>query len=177
MLGRYLQEISTFKPGVYGVHKSFNSLDCLHCWNVIFFEIFAVATEYGFSETSLSTSLPQFYQFSLYNNVGINANNNNKNKHYQNIKQNYSIKNSYSKNKIHHHEHHLGPFFEGPLNARSENKTAHNITTKVHLFTEAVLNCRVGMLRDKTVRFYNNPNNLNKLRINSKNISNIIFNK
>lgn len=47
----------------------------------------------------------------------------------------------------HHHEHHLGPFFEGPLNT-----TAGALHVGVHLYTEAVLNCRVGMLKDKTVR-------------------------
>lgn len=46
----------------------------------------------------------------------------------------------------HHHEHHLGPFFEGPLNT-----TAGALHVGVHLYTEAVLNCRVGMLKDKTV--------------------------
>lgn len=48
----------------------------------------------------------------------------------------------------HHHEHHLGPFFEGPLNT-----TAGALHVGVHLYTEAVLNCRVGMLKDKTVSF------------------------
>lgn len=46
----------------------------------------------------------------------------------------------------HHHEHHLGPFFEEPLNA-----TSGALLVGVHLATEAVLNCRVGMLKDKTV--------------------------
>lgn len=46
----------------------------------------------------------------------------------------------------HHHEHHLGPFFEEPLNA-----TTGALHVGVHLATEAVLNCRVGMLKDKTV--------------------------
>lgn len=49
----------------------------------------------------------------------------------------------------HHHEHHLGPFFEGPLNT-----TAGALHVGVHLYTEAVLNCRVGMLKDKTVSFF-----------------------
>lgn len=49
----------------------------------------------------------------------------------------------------HHHEHHLGPFFEGPLNT-----TAGTLNVGVHLYTEAVLNCRVGMLKDKTVSFF-----------------------
>lgn len=46
----------------------------------------------------------------------------------------------------HHHEHHLGPFFEEPLNASSGA-----LMVGVHLATDAVLNCRVGMLKDKTV--------------------------
>lgn len=51
----------------------------------------------------------------------------------------------------HHHEHHLGPFFEEPLNA-----TSGALLVGVHLATEAVLNCRVGMLKDKTVNTYSN---------------------
>ncbi|XP_059621512.1 uncharacterized protein LOC132265067 isoform X2 [Phlebotomus argentipes] len=46
----------------------------------------------------------------------------------------------------HHHEHHWGPFFEEPLNA-----TSGVLQVGIHVATEAVLNCRVGMLRDKTV--------------------------
>ncbi|XP_055711065.1 uncharacterized protein LOC129806463 isoform X2 [Phlebotomus papatasi] len=46
----------------------------------------------------------------------------------------------------HHHEHHWGPFFEEPLNA-----TTGALQVGIHVATEAVLNCRVGMLRDKTV--------------------------
>ncbi|XP_016951799.1 uncharacterized protein LOC108025731 [Drosophila biarmipes] len=48
----------------------------------------------------------------------------------------------------HHHEHHWGPFFEEPLNSPT---SGDNLVSAVHLFTEAVLNCRVGMLKDKTV--------------------------
>ncbi|XP_070144056.1 uncharacterized protein dpr18 [Drosophila kikkawai] len=48
----------------------------------------------------------------------------------------------------HHHEHHWGPFFEEPVNAGASGE---NLVSAVHLFTEAVLNCRVGMLKDKTV--------------------------
>uniref|UniRef100_A0A6P4FCT4 Uncharacterized protein LOC108047604 isoform X1 n=1 Tax=Drosophila rhopaloa TaxID=1041015 RepID=A0A6P4FCT4_DRORH len=48
----------------------------------------------------------------------------------------------------HHHEHHWGPFFEEPLNSAT---SGDNLVSAVHLFTEAVLNCRVGMLKDKTV--------------------------
>uniref|UniRef100_A0A1A9WF89 Ig-like domain-containing protein n=1 Tax=Glossina brevipalpis TaxID=37001 RepID=A0A1A9WF89_9MUSC len=51
-------------------------------------------------------------------------------------------------NNRHHHEHHWGPFFEEPLNSTT---SGDNIITTAHLFTEAVLNCRVGMLKDKTV--------------------------
>ncbi|KAL9886916.1 defective proboscis extension response 18 [Glossina fuscipes fuscipes] len=51
-------------------------------------------------------------------------------------------------NNRHHHEHHWGPFFEEPLNSTS---SGDNIITTAHLFTEAILNCRVGMLKDKTV--------------------------
>uniref|UniRef100_A0A1B0A8K2 Uncharacterized protein n=1 Tax=Glossina pallidipes TaxID=7398 RepID=A0A1B0A8K2_GLOPL len=58
-------------------------------------------------------------------------------------------------NNRHHHEHHWGPFFEEPLNSTS---SGDNIITTAHLFTEAVLNCRVGMLKDKT---YNNNNSNN----------------
>ncbi|XP_058983176.1 mucin-3A-like [Musca domestica] len=48
----------------------------------------------------------------------------------------------------HHHEQHWGPFFEEPLNSTT---SGDNSITTAHLYTEAVLNCRVGMLRDKTV--------------------------
>ncbi|EDW82252.2 uncharacterized protein Dwil_GK25220 [Drosophila willistoni] len=66
----------------------------------------------------------------------------------------------------HHHEHHWGPFFEEPLNTASSSSSlsssssssssstlsgGENLVAAVHLFTEAVLNCRVGMLKDKTV--------------------------
>lgn len=47
-----------------------------------------------------------------------------------------------------HHENHYGPFFEEPSNLIDPGKT---LVAAVHLFTEAVLNCRVGMLKDKTV--------------------------
>lgn len=47
----------------------------------------------------------------------------------------------------HHHEHHYsGPFFEGPLNT-----SAGALNVGVHLHTEGVFDCRVGMLKDKTV--------------------------
>uniref|UniRef100_A0A0K8W2S9 Ig-like domain-containing protein n=1 Tax=Bactrocera latifrons TaxID=174628 RepID=A0A0K8W2S9_BACLA len=48
----------------------------------------------------------------------------------------------------HHHEHHWGPFFEEPLNSTASGE---NVVSTAHLYTEAVLNCRVGMLKDKTV--------------------------
>uniref|UniRef100_A0A336KZ36 CSON013583 protein n=1 Tax=Culicoides sonorensis TaxID=179676 RepID=A0A336KZ36_CULSO len=48
----------------------------------------------------------------------------------------------------HHHDHHWGPFFEEPLNGTDDNG-AHQVG--FHLGTEAILNCRVGMLKDKTV--------------------------
>ncbi|XP_073833947.1 defective proboscis extension response 18 [Musca autumnalis] len=48
----------------------------------------------------------------------------------------------------HHHEQHWGPFFEEPLNSTT---SGDNSITTAHLYTEAVLNCRVGMLKDKTV--------------------------
>ncbi|XP_068159139.1 uncharacterized protein dpr18 [Drosophila tropicalis] len=67
----------------------------------------------------------------------------------------------------HHHEHHWGPFFEEPHNTASSSSSSsslsssssassalsggENLVAAVHLFTEAVLNCRVGMLKDKTV--------------------------
>lgn len=46
----------------------------------------------------------------------------------------------------HHHDHHWGPFFEEPMNA-----TNGALQVGFHLGTEAILNCRVGMLKDKTV--------------------------
>ncbi|XP_055635386.1 uncharacterized protein LOC129775121 [Toxorhynchites rutilus septentrionalis] len=46
----------------------------------------------------------------------------------------------------HHHERHWGPFFEEPLNV-----TSGALQVGYHLSTEAILNCRVGMLKDKTV--------------------------
>lgn len=47
----------------------------------------------------------------------------------------------------HHHEHHFtGPFFEGPL-----NPSDGALSVAVHLYTEGIFNCRVGMLKDKTV--------------------------
>lgn len=56
----------------------------------------------------------------------------------------------------HHHDHHWGPFFEEPqLSRDSTNNLSKSEQTPVqvgiHLGTEAFLNCRVGMLRDKTV--------------------------
>ena len=53
----------------------------------------------------------------------------------------------------HHHEHHYsGPFFEGPLNT-----SAGALNVGVHLYTEGVFDCRVGMLKDKTVSFKRDP--------------------
>ncbi|XP_031636316.1 uncharacterized protein LOC116349159 [Contarinia nasturtii] len=47
----------------------------------------------------------------------------------------------------HHHEHHYsGPFFEGPLNT-----SAGALNVAQYTGTEGVFNCRVGMLKDKTV--------------------------
>lgn len=47
----------------------------------------------------------------------------------------------------HYHERHFsGPFFEGPLNT-----SAGALNVAVHLYTEGIFNCRVGMLKDKTV--------------------------
>ncbi|XP_065082437.1 uncharacterized protein dpr18 [Ochlerotatus camptorhynchus] len=46
----------------------------------------------------------------------------------------------------HHYERHWGPFFEEPLNV-----TSGALQVGYHLSTEAILNCRVGMLKDKTV--------------------------
>lgn len=52
----------------------------------------------------------------------------------------------------HHHEHHFaGPFFEGPLNT-----STGALQVAVHLYTEGVFNCRVGMLKDKTVSSWSN---------------------
>ncbi|XP_053667448.1 uncharacterized protein LOC128717796 [Anopheles marshallii] len=47
----------------------------------------------------------------------------------------------------HHHERHWGPFFEEPVNVTS----GAALQVGYHLSTEAILNCRVGMLKDKTV--------------------------
>lgn len=44
-----------------------------------------------------------------------------------------------------HHDRHFGPFFEDPLN------TSGTFQVGFHQGTEAILNCRVGMLKDKTV--------------------------
>lgn len=49
----------------------------------------------------------------------------------------------------HHHERHWGPFFEEPLNV-----TSGALQVGYHLSTEAILNCRVGMLKDKTVSIF-----------------------
>ncbi|XP_052889860.1 uncharacterized protein LOC128298159 [Anopheles moucheti] len=47
----------------------------------------------------------------------------------------------------HHHERHWGPFFGEPVNVTS----GAALQVGYHLSTEAILNCRVGMLKDKTV--------------------------
>lgn len=46
------------------------------------------------------------------------------------------------------HERHSGPFFEEPLDGLNDGE---QMLLSAHLYTEAVLNCRVGMLHDKTV--------------------------
>ncbi|XP_063709333.1 uncharacterized protein LOC134837871 [Culicoides brevitarsis] len=48
----------------------------------------------------------------------------------------------------HHHDHHWGPFFEEPVNGTNDSGA---LQVGFHLGTEAILNCRVGMLKDKTV--------------------------
>lgn len=61
----------------------------------------------------------------------------------------------------HHHEHHYsGPFFEGPLNT-----SAGALNVGVHLHTEGVFDCRVGMLKDKTV----SHKNITNLHLTNKN--------
>ena len=53
-----------------------------------------------------------------------------------------------------YHDRHWGPFFEDPhLNRKTSNaaKGDSPVQVGIHLGTEAFLNCRVGMLRDKTV--------------------------
>ncbi|XP_077299439.1 defective proboscis extension response 18 [Arctopsyche grandis] len=45
----------------------------------------------------------------------------------------------------HHHEHHWGPYFDEP------EGDSGILYVRAHLASEALLNCRVGMLRDKTV--------------------------
>ncbi|EGK96797.1 AGAP002708-PB, partial [Anopheles gambiae str. PEST] len=47
----------------------------------------------------------------------------------------------------HHHERHWGPFLEERVNVTS----GAALQVGYHLSTEAILNCRVGMLKDKTV--------------------------
>jgi hypothetical protein len=44
-----------------------------------------------------------------------------------------------------HHDRHFGPFFEDPLNSSG------TLQVGFHQGTESILNCRVGMLKDKTV--------------------------
>lgn len=46
-----------------------------------------------------------------------------------------------------HHDRHFGPFFEDPTNS-----STGTLQVAFHQGTEAHLNCRVGMLKDKTVR-------------------------
>ncbi|XP_063539720.1 uncharacterized protein LOC134748841 [Cydia strobilella] len=46
----------------------------------------------------------------------------------------------------HHHEHHWGPYFEGDV---GDPEGTMQVTA--HVGAEALLNCRVGMLKDKTV--------------------------
>ncbi|CAG9117125.1 unnamed protein product [Plutella xylostella] len=46
----------------------------------------------------------------------------------------------------HHHEHHWGPYFEGDAEG---GEGASQVTA--HVGAEALLHCRVGMLKDKTV--------------------------
>ncbi|XP_058129399.1 mucin-2-like [Anopheles coustani] len=46
----------------------------------------------------------------------------------------------------HHHERHWGPFFEESVNVTS----GAALPVGYHLSTEAILNCRVGRLKDKT---------------------------
>lgn len=122
-----------------------------------------------------STPWPRLYHFSLYNSASNS--NNNKHKGYKSIKQTSGNNSNSNNNKIHHHEHHWGPFFEEPLNANTEDKTASYIIAKVHLFTETILNCRVGMLRDKTVGYSYDPNDPNGIWISFKSTLNIIFSK
>ncbi|CRK98027.1 CLUMA_CG011396, isoform A [Clunio marinus] len=47
-----------------------------------------------------------------------------------------------------HHDRHFGPFFEDPLNTSG---TSGTLQVGFHEGTESILNCRVGMLKDKTV--------------------------
>jgi hypothetical protein len=49
-------------------------------------------------------------------------------------------------NSKYHHDRHFGPFFEDPTNSSSGT-----LQVGFHQGTEAILNCRVGMLKDKTV--------------------------
>ena len=81
---------------------------------------------------------------------------------------------SYTHSK-HHHEHHWGPFFEEQPHLNGSvltgttthfGKSATALQIGIHLGTEAILNCRVGMLRDKTVcRIFRTKNERRKLNI------------
>jgi hypothetical protein len=51
-----------------------------------------------------------------------------------------------------HHDRHFGPFFEDPLN------TSGTLQVGFHEGTESILNCRVGMLKDKTVMVFKDSN-------------------
>lgn len=64
----------------------------------------------------------------------------------------YSYTRQYSSKQ--YQDRHWGPFFEDPhLNRKTANaaKADSPVQVSIHLGTEAFLNCRVGMLRDKTV--------------------------
>lgn len=50
----------------------------------------------------------------------------------------------------HHHDRHFGPFFEDPLNTSGTG----TLQLEFHEGTESILNCRVGMLKDKTVNHF-----------------------
>ena len=69
----------------------------------------------------------------------------------------------------HHHDRHFGPFFEDPLN------TSGTLQLEFHEGTESILNCRVGMLKDKTVCIKNEIMLSNIIRHNGMCVFYFIF--
>ncbi|GBP80405.1 hypothetical protein EVAR_57659_1 [Eumeta japonica] len=59
----------------------------------------------------------------------------------------------------HHHEHHWGPYFEDELGKSPEE----TVLVSVHVGSEALLNCKVVMLKDKTVMWVRRTTDLAQL--------------